>query len=220
MTVPYPNPWEEPPGEAPLPPELESLLGRALAEELAPVPPPDERRMLANRSAFLTAGIELAAPAPRPEARPFWMALGRQLGLAWVLVLCLLVGGRLLAARALPGDTLYPVKLGMAQADRLFMDAPTWEAAQEARLQQEAIQQAMQGRAATVEFEGILEQKPGGVWEIAGLLVPLDREQEALARQLCPGWPVRVRGSLVNGAVQLELLTPTCMEVASAHHLP
>lgn len=210
IPITYPGGDEEvPEAVAPLAVELRRALG--------PVPPRSESRARANRAAFLTAGAELAAP-PRASRRwhPSWLWIFRQ-AVAFALLLIVMLGGvRVTSASSLPGDELYPLKLGIEQVDALFWEPRRWEQHRQERRRTEVALLLQSGRVERVAFEGVLAETVQGQWYVGGVQVGLNAEQEQFALFSCPGSPTRLEGTVANGQLYLLELTPTCLQLAAS----
>jgi hypothetical protein len=109
------------------------------------------------------------------------MKLVARFAIALVIVIGLIIGGGITttaSASALPGDTLYPVKLSLEQINLLF--ANDSQVRQQLELQyQDARQQEVQsllqlGRQTRVHFVGVLSAVNPDSWTIGGLPVRLD----------------------------------------------
>lgn len=196
----------------------------ALEEAFATIPAPNKSRMQAHRSAFLTAGIQMATPSPAPT-RPrfwrrlrfwwrlrFWRRLLWQTSLLTMFLLISLVGTTLASANSLPGDNLYLMKLGIEQVDGKFRNADEWQQYVEERRRLEVQRLIEKRREAPVIFQGILT-RTDQQWRIDSLSLQLTPEQEAYANQVCPNRPVRVIGKVASGRLHLSHLIPTCLQV-------
>lgn len=170
--------------------ELRSALaitGALQVEIASPAPARPAQSSAARREAFMGS-----ANAARRAARQTGVGWRESLaGLfrqpAWVraaalmLVVLLTLGfGRVavsMAAVALPGDTLYPVKLAAEQA-RLWVTSDEGQRATlreqfEQTRRKEAAVVAEQRRQVQVQFPGAIESMVDGVWRIAGLEMPV-----------------------------------------------
>lgn len=197
--------------------ELSEELGafiKELEETLAVVPEPNESRMRANRSLFLTLGAELATQQESKKVRfgRLWQRLLWQSGVLVVFLLMSLLGIRIVSANSLPGEQLYLMKLSMEPLDAIFQDQEQWEQKIEARRRQEVQQLVKRQGEAKVYFEGMLEETTGG-WQIIELPLLLTPEQQQLALLSCQGRAVKVQGNVSKGSLQITHLTPTCLEV-------
>ncbi len=109
------------------------------------------------------------------------MKLVARFAIALLLVAGLIVGGGITAtasASALPGDTLYPVKLGLENVNLLFANDPQVRQQLEQQYQaarQKEVQSILKlGRQTTVHFVGVLSAVNPDGWIIGGLPVKLD----------------------------------------------
>jgi hypothetical protein len=197
--------------------ELSEELGafiKELEKTFAIVPEPNESRMLANRSLFLTLGAELATQQ-EPKKVWFgwlWQRLLWQSGVLAVFLLMSLLGVRMVSANSLPGEQLYLIKLSLEPLDAIFQDQEQWEQKMEARRREEVQQLVKHQGEAKVYFEGMLEQTAAG-WQMMELPLVLTPEQQQIALLRCQGRPVKVQGKVSKGSLQIIHLTPTCLEV-------
>lgn len=180
--------------------ELRSALviTEALQTEAAqPAPARPAQSVAAQRQSFVGA-VKAARRTARQQPGVSWLdaltGLFRQP--AWarltallLIVLSLLGFGRVAvtaAAGALPGDTLYPVKLAAEQA-RLWV---TPDVQQRALLRQQFEQNRReevdvvveQRRQVQVQFPGVIESMVDGHWRIVGLEMPLLVPGDAVVR--------------------------------------
>jgi hypothetical protein len=199
-----------------LPEELDLFINE-LEKTLAIVPEPNESRMLANRSLFLTLGAELAT---QQEPKKGWFA---SFGTLWpkllwqsavyaIFLLMLLLGVRMVSANSLPGEQLYLIKLSLEPVDAIFQDQEQWEQKIEARRRQEVLLLIKHQGEAKVYFEGMLEETASG-WQMMALPLVLTPEQQEIAHLRCEGHPVKVQGQVSKGSLQIIDLTPTCLEL-------
>lgn len=195
-----------------LPKELAVFI-KELEEAFAVVPEPNESRMRANRSRFLT----LAAQATQQEPKKVWF--GRlwqrvlwQSGILVAFLLMSLLGVRIVSANSLPGEELYLIKLSLEPLDALFYSKEQWEQKVEAQRRQEVQQLLKRQGEAKVYFEGMLQETAGG-WQMMELPLALTPEQQELAYLSCEGRPVKIQGEVSKGSLQIIHLTPTCLEV-------
>jgi hypothetical protein len=142
------------------------------------------------------------------------MKLVARFAIALVLVIGLIVGGGITttaSASALPGDTLYPVKLSLEQINLLFANDP--HVRQQLELQyQDARQQEVQsllqlGRQAGVHFVGVLSAVNPDSWTIGGLPVNLDGRTQIVGAATL-GSIVNVEGETqADGSILAHTLT-------------
>lgn len=164
-------------------------IASALQTMAEPAPQRAAAQIANERAAFL-ASARTQARQPRKTgglaaALVGLSALFRQPAWRAVAVVLLLlvtffgVGGAALtlAAGALPGDALYPVKLAAEQV-RVTVTRDESQRAQllavfEQRRRQEAVAVAGQGRQVAVQFPGTIESLLDGVWTISGMALPV-----------------------------------------------
>jgi hypothetical protein len=200
-----------------LPEELGIFINE-LEKTFAIVPEPNQSRMLANRSLFLTLGAELAM---QQEPKKVWFGIDRlwqrllwQGGVLAVFLLMSLLGIRMVSANSLPGEDLYLIKLSLEPLDGIFQNREQWEQKMGARRRQEVQQLMNDQREAKVYFEGVLEETVRG-WQMMELPLVLTPEQQEIAHQSCYGHAVKVQGKVSKGSLQIIHLTPTCLELES-----
>lgn len=192
--------------------ELAAFI-KELEETLAVVPEPNESRMRANRSLFLTLAAETMQQDPKKiRFGRIWQRLLWQSGILAVFLLMSLLGIRMGSANSLPGEQLYLIKLSMEPLDAIFQDQEQWEQKIETRRRQEVQQLVKRQGEAKVYFEGMLEETSGG-WQMIELPLVLTLEQQQLAHLSCQGRAVKVQGNVSGGSLQVIHLTPTCLEV-------
>ncbi len=181
--------------------ELRSALAitAALRTEVAlPVPARPAQAIATPRQAFVESAGAARRAARTQQTGADW--LGSLAGLfrqpAWaraamlILIVLLTLGfGRVavtVASVALPGDTLYPVKLAAEQA-RLWVTADEDQRATlreqfEQTRREEAAVVTEQRRQVQVQFPGVIESMVDGVWRIAGLEMPVLVAGDAVVR--------------------------------------
>lgn len=189
-----------------------------------PVPVRPAQAVAGQRQAFITA-----AKAARRTARAgsswlgTWAGLWRQpvwaraLAMLLVVLLSFAFGRAAVtaASTALPGDTLYPVKLAAEQARLLVTADETQRSTLRQQFEQnrrdEAAQVIEQGRQVQLQFTGEIASMVDGVWTIVGLDVPLLipgdvvlRGQPAVGRQALILAFADARGHLVARQVLVQ----------------
>jgi hypothetical protein len=109
------------------------------------------------------------------------MKLVTRFAIALLLVVGLMIGGGITAsvsASALPGDTLYPLKLSLEDLNLLLANTPQTRQSLELQYQntrQQEVQSVIQlGRQTGINFIGILSLINPDSWMIGGLSVKLD----------------------------------------------
>ena len=142
------------------------------------------------------------------------MKLVTRFALALLLVVGLMVGGGITAtasARALPGDTLYPLKLSLEDLNLFLANNP--QARQQLELQyqntrQQEVQSVIQlGRQTDVHFIGVISAINPDRWTIGGLSVELDGETKIVGTAAI-GSIVSVAGETTpDGSILAHMLT-------------
>ena len=204
-------------------PALRPLLETAsrLQSTMGVQPSPEARAT--GRARLLTAFQQQTAVRPslwqrlraktNPRKRLAWVPAA----LVTILFLALTSGATIAASKpSLPGDRLYPVKIGVQQTQlTLTFDSKSRQEL-EARFQsqrREEIQQVLVwDRRAQVEFFGILEKIDASTWLVGGLPVTLQADT-IIHGQPRPGALVHVRGRLPgNGQLLATELTVGSIE--------
>ena len=170
--------------------ELRPTLDMVDALQAASLPAParDPQAISSSRAAFLEAArgyrsqqqaeshVGLLATLAALFRQPVWRAVA-----AVVMVLFLLfgAGGTVLsvAANALPGDSIYPVKLAAERAQLAFTPDAARRADLQARFDQRRRDETMlvvgEGRKVEIQVPGVIESMLDGVWRIEGLSTPV-----------------------------------------------
>jgi hypothetical protein len=213
-------------------------ITHALRTELAqPAPARPAQAVAEERQAFVKSAGAARRAARRQRSgagwRESWWGLFRQP--AWaraavlILVVLLAVGfGRVAvtaASVALPGDTLYPIKLAAEQARLLVTPGEEQRATLREQFDQARREEAAvvteQRRQVQVQFPGVIDGMVDGVWRIAGLEMPVLVAGDAVVRgQPAVGAHVVIlaysdgSGSLV--ARQVLVLTPADIQPPTA----
>lgn len=174
-------------------------IAAALQAQLAqPAPARPAADVSTQRTTFLKAATAARRKSYSQPAGPGWrqtlQGLFRQpawaRAAAMLLVVVLLFsfgrGAMTVAADALPGDALYPVKLAAEQA-RLLVTADEVQRAElreqfEQSRREEAAVVVQQHRAVQVQFSGVIESMVDGAWRIAGLATPVVVPGDAVMR--------------------------------------
>ncbi len=166
-----------------------------------------------SQAGFLAEAAALRSPqAPTP----IWFTLRRLLmPLASLAVILFLLAFTLftLSAAALPGDALFPAKLGLEEFRLRRASDPQQSQSLAEQFQQERLREIeallLAGRSADVLFEGQIEAIGPAEWVVAGLLLQIDPET-AIDGTPRIGELARVNGRVENGrllARQIFLLT-------------
>jgi hypothetical protein len=145
---------------------------------------------------------------------------------AIALLVVLVIGGATatsVAADALPGESLYPIKRAWENA-RLFLTVDD-EAHQELEdeLAGERIQEIQElirlGRQETVTFANVVQAMDNQTWQIGGLLVRLDDKTE-FDGQVSLGWKVEVQARIQNDGTLKALRVRVQTGPEGPHHSP
>ncbi len=167
-----------------------------------------------SRMEFLTR-----ASQPAPKRGLFWvysLRVAVTIVIFAVLMIGLLSTG-LASVSALPGDTFYPVKIAIEQAQINFSSDPsqriTLMESYDQRRAQEVNQLKTLGRRTQVSFAGSL-LKEDDQWSVAGVLLDLTPSQSAQA----PYWEgvtVEVTGLSDGNTVQVQEIQPRLIEFSA-----
>ncbi len=164
--------------------ELRPLLEAALnAEKIAPEVVPDDlaRR---GRTRLLQQAAQMRNATP--TTRGSFLSL-RFATVALGLILVFFVSGTGLvqaSASALPGDGLYPVKIGWEQAHFWFADSAKVASLQvkyEEERREEVNTLLGYRRMAAVQFEGVIFSQNGSMWNVAGVPVNVSDDTDVEA---------------------------------------
>lgn len=169
------------------------------------------------KQAFLgkATQIRYANVAPR---RSWWRWLFKpalSLGVGLALVVVMAVWG---AQSAVPGDALYGAKQASEQVQLLFAGGGTEGLSMQQQLNQERLREITvllaERRTAEVNFEGVVEQAVGDVWQIERLPVVIQPTTD-FAGFVGEGQLVHVRALTVDGQLLAVAITPLTAPVAS-----
>ncbi|MBT3336601.1 MAG: hypothetical protein HN855_12225 [Anaerolineae bacterium] len=161
--------------------ELRPLLQAALdSKMLGSIAVPDD---IAHRGRARllqhVAQMRDAAPAPRAPLFDFRLA-----SVALGLVLVFFVSGSGLvrvSASALPGESLYPVKLGW-ESTRFWFAGADKTASLKVEFEEERREEVREllgmGQLAAIRFEGVVTSLNGSKWEVAGVPVILSADAQ------------------------------------------
>lgn len=162
--------------------ELRPLLEMWAALQQVPPAPTPHPAVIAHGKARMFEAVERRfAPQPRRSLfgslrLPRWAP-----AVAMVVIVAMgMAGTTTLAASALPGDLLYPVKTA-TESLRLFLTlSPEARAELEAELQAERLEELeavlAEGRTVEINFWGELESWNAESWSVAGQTVRIDAE--------------------------------------------
>jgi hypothetical protein len=195
---------------------LRPLLALAFEVRAVPPPHPDPAIVAANRKQMLDA-----IGQKRTRRRPYWLLVGgllaRPVARVLLAVALLMVsvswgaGGLVTAsADSLPGDSLYSVKR-LTESLRLAL---TFDRDARKALRDELVKERQtevwavlrSGRAATVDFQGEIEEIGDDFWVVGGLVIGVDAGTRIVG-QPAQGESVRVQArSTRNGDLEAESL--------------
>jgi hypothetical protein len=211
--------------------DVESCLVRypALADELRPILiaavqaravavtgiPADVARR--GRARVLQAAAEMreqqiAAPVlPFGRKKGFFSARFYRLAVTTALVIAfLLTGGTGLvnaSSGALPGDNLYPVKLGWEDVQLAFVFDPKVKVELEHKFDHERVQEIeelyTEKRMELVNFQGVVQSQQNGIWVIDGLNIAIENETVYVG-EISLGATVQVIGETDDGIIKAE----------------
>ncbi len=210
--------------------ELQPVLRTARALQALIVPQERTESVQAGRQRLLNAYAKKAAAQPVSESSiprfiqrilikltgkdDIDMKLVARFAMAILLVIGLLFGGGITttaSASALPGDTLYPLKLSLEDLRLLFANDPQVHQQLEHQYQdtrQQEVQSLLQlGRQTGVHFVGVLSAVNPDSWIIGGLPVKLDGATQIVGAAT-PGSIVNIEGETrSDGSILAHTLT-------------
>ena len=227
--------------------DLDTVLSRYpdLAEDLRPIldasvnarsmaiPAPTEDVVRRNRARVLQHAAQMRESKVKSSQR-IWFASLRRLAVTLVVVAALFISGTSLvraASTTLPGDNLYPVKRTWEDMLLLFTFNLQQRNALEVEHENERIQELRElfaeGRAAEVEFAGLVTSQNGNQWVVAGVPVLISSSTELRDGPILVGSAVRVKGQTQgDGTVLAERVRllpadaqlPTEVEIEADEH--
>lgn len=227
--------------------DLDTVLSRYpdLAEDLRPIldasvnarsmaiPAPAEDVVRRNRARVLQHAAQMRESKVKSSQR-IWFASLRRLAVTLVVVAALFISGTSLvraASTTLPGDNLYPVKRTWEDVLLLFTFNLQQRNALEVEHENERIQELRElfaeGRAAEVEFAGLVTSQNGNQWVVAGVPVLISSSTELRDGPILVGSAVRVKGQTQgDGTVLAERVRllpadaqlPTEAEIEAEEH--
>ncbi|MCB0217930.1 MAG: hypothetical protein KDH92_14910, partial [Chloroflexi bacterium] len=187
------------------------VLASTLSEaDLTPTPNTVAR---ARRNHLSAVGQAAEARGRRASARSAWPRLGRLSTTLAALLIALLVAGTgsaFAAGRALPGESLYPVKRGI---ERVRLALATDDAARQAlidaltreRLNEVVTLMSRPESDAEVVFSGPVEAFGDERWRVAGVELQLRPATLVIGMAELGEW-VHVRGRVVAGRLETEAI--------------
>jgi hypothetical protein len=199
--------------------ELEPLLSTALVlRRVSPSPATPVRTLSRGRARFM-AEVQCAQAsrrAPRRslsfmwQPRPLLVRGLATVSLAFVLLIGMLSGGRLVSASSLPGDPLYAVKRASENVQLILTLSAEERAELQRRLAELRVSEVKQvtelGREVDVRFEGTVEKVEDGTIVVHGISVRLVSDASDAFRPTV-GSAVQVEARTTSdGAVQAKSL--------------
>jgi hypothetical protein len=169
-----------------------------------------------SRAQFLTAAVE--AKTPRLKAGWFsqlkWTNV--MAALAGIFFIVALLSTGLDTAQALPGDTLYPVKMAVEQA-RLSLAPDTasrisLEETFDEERAEETHRLVQMGREGELSFAGYVHHENEEGWEVAGLRLQLTPQQEALITGMDRMY-VEVEGLATAKGIRVKSISARLFEI-------
>jgi hypothetical protein len=194
------------------------MLETAMKAARVPVPDPSSEVIRRNRAKVLQHAAELREAKAQPaSARRIWSAPLRRalVGLVVVIALFMSSTGLVRAASAtLPGDQLYPVKRTWEDVLVAFTLNNQSRNALEVEHENERLNELnelfVKGRAAQVDFSGLVTRQNGDLWLVAGIPVAVSAQTDFSNQSIVVGSAVHVIGTTQkDGAVlasKIELL--------------
>ncbi len=185
-------------------PLLETAAGMKVHRNSLTVPADAQSK---SRYRFLS---EAAAPAKR---RGFFHPLHLRLAITALTLVVLVIGllsTGLVSAFALPGDTLYPVKLTLEQIQLSVASTTSQRLMLQEQFDEVRAQEVNQlkdtNRSVTVTFSGI-PAKTNGDWSLAGIKLNLT-QQDTQELENLQGYVVQVTGETEGNAVNVAKVQP------------
>lgn len=227
--------------------DLDTVLSRYsdLAEDLRPIlqgavnarsmaiPAPAEDVVRRNRARVLQHAAQMRESKVKSSQR-LWFASLRRVAVTLVVVAALFISGTNLvraASATLPGDNLYPVKRTWEDVLLLFTFNLQQRNALEVEHENERLQELRElfaeGRAAEVDFAGLVTSQNGNQWVVAGVPVLISSNTELRDGPIDVGSAVRVKGQTQSDgtvlAERVRLLPadaklPTEVEIEAEEH--
>lgn len=191
--------------------ELRPILEASVNAKRMAVPAPSTDVVRRNRARVLQHAAHMREAQVTPSRR-VWFASLRRVAVALAVVAMLLISGTNLVSAAsatLPGDNLYPVKRTWEDVLLLFTFDLQQREALEIEHENERLHELREifaeGRAAEVEFAGLVTQQNGSEWVVSGVPVVISAQTEVRDGPIAIGSAVRVKGeTMSNGIVLAE----------------
>ena len=191
--------------------ELRPILEASVNAKRMAVPAPSVDVVRRNRARVLQHAAQMREAQVSPSRR-VWFASLRRAAVTLAVVAMLLISGTNLVSAAsvtLPGDNLYPVKRTWEDVLLLFTFDLQQREALEIEHENERLHELRdifaEGRAAEVEFAGVVTQQNGNEWVVSGVPVVISAQTEMRDGPIAIGSAVRVKGETIgNGVVLAE----------------
>ena len=198
--------------------ELRPILEASVNAKRMTAPSPSPEVVRRNRARVLQHAAQMRKAGARQSSQRIWFASLRRIAVTLAVVAMLFISGTNLvraASTTLPGDNLYPVKRTWEDVLLVFTFDLRQREALEIEHENERLHELRElfaeGRAAEVDFSGVLTSQNGNEWIVSGVQVRISAQTE-LRDPIVVGSAVRVRGeTLGDGAVlaeRIRLLSP------------
>jgi hypothetical protein len=191
--------------------ELRPILEASVNAKRMAVPAPSADMLRRNRARVLRHATQMREARSRASGW-VWFASLRRIAVTLAVVAMLLISGTNLVSAAsatLPGDNLYPIKRTWEDVLLLFTFDLQQREALEIEHENERLHELREifaeGRAAEVEFAGLVTQQNGKEWVVSGVPVVISDQTEVRDGPIVIGSAVRVKGETMgNGVVLAE----------------
>jgi hypothetical protein len=198
--------------------ELRPILEASVNARRIAVPAPSQEVLRRNRARVLQHAAQMREVGARRSSQRAWLVSLRRVAVTLVVVAMLFISGTNLvraASTTLPGDNLYPVKRTWEDVLLLLTFNTQQREALEIEHENERLHELRElfaeGRAAEVDFAGVVTSQTGNEWVVSGVPVRISSETE-VRDPVAVGSPVRVRGETLGDGVVLaervRLLSP------------
>jgi hypothetical protein len=198
--------------------ELRPILEASVNARRMAVPAPSAEVVRRNRARLLQQAALMREAQARPT-RQISLASLRRVAVTLVVVAMLFISGTNLvraASTTLPGDNLYPVKRTWEDVLLLFTFDLQQREALEIEHENERLHELREvfaeGRAAEVDFAGVVTGQNGNQWLISGVPVTVSARTELRDGPIVVGSAVRVGGHTQGDGVvlaeRIRLLPP------------
>ena len=189
--------------------ELRPILEASVNAKSMAVTSPSPEVLRRNRARVLQYAAQMREAGARQASQRIWFASLRRIAVTLAVVAMLFISGTNLvraASTTLPGDNLYPVKRTWEDVLLLFTFDIQQREALEVEHENERLHELRElfaeGRAAEVDFAGVVTSQNGNEWVVSGVRVMISPQTE-LRDPIAVGSPVRVRGETLGDGVVL-----------------